>query len=139
MCATCWLMAESRTPTPFWVLRTPSRAKWCTVRSVAANLGSDIAGYIPVDGVYAGWLVDGENRWPAAISIGTKPTFSEKTGLNERVVEAYCITEEWIDLYDHKVRVEFVGFLRPQVKFDGPDQLVDELKRNVEETKRLTA
>ena len=72
-------------------------------------------------------------------SIGTKPTFSEKTGLNERVVEAYCITEEWIDLYDHKVRVEFVGFLRPQVKFDGPDQLVDELKRNVEETKRLTA
>ncbi|MDR3976220.1 MAG: riboflavin kinase, partial [Bifidobacterium sp.] len=35
--------------------------------------------------------------------------------------------------------VEFVGFLRPQVKFDGPDQLVDELKRNVEETKRLTA
>ena len=59
--------------------------------------------------------------------------------LSTRVVEAYCITDEWIDLYDHKVRVEFVGFLRPQVKFDGPDQLVDELKRNVEETKRLTA
>ena len=110
-----------------------------TIGFPTANLGSDIAGYIPVDGVYAGWLVDGENRWPAAISIGTKPTFSEKTGLNERVVEAYCITDEWIDLYDHKVRVEFVGFLRPQVKFDGPDQLVDELKRNVEETKRLTA
>ena len=110
-----------------------------TIGFPTANLGSDIAGYIPVDGVYAGWLVDGENRWPAAISIGTKPTFSEKTGLNERVVEAYCITEEWIDLYDHKVHVEFVGFLRPQVKFDGPDQLVDELKRNVEETKRLTA
>ena len=84
-----------------------------TIGFPTANLGSDIAGYIPVDGVYAGWLVDGENRWPAAISIGTKPTFSEKTGLNERVVEAYCITEEWIDLYDHKVRVEFVGFLRP--------------------------
>ena len=89
-----------------------------TIGFPTANLGSDIAGYIPVDGVYAGWLVDGENRWPAAISIGTKPTFSEKTGLNERVVEAYCITEEWIDLSDHKVRVEFVGFLRPQVKFD---------------------
>ena len=42
-------------------------------------------------------------------------------------------------LSDHKVRVEFVGFLRPQVKFDGPDQLVDELKRNVEEIKCLTA
>lgn len=48
-----------------------------TIGFPTANLGSDIAGYIPVDGVYAGWLVDGENRWPAAISIGTKPTFSE--------------------------------------------------------------
>ena len=85
------------------------------------------------------WLVDGDNRWPAAISIGTKPTFSEKTGLHERVVEAYAITGDWLDLYGHNVRVEFVGFLRPQVKFDGPDQLVAELKRNVEETKRLTA
>ena len=92
-----------------------------------------------MDGVYAGWLVDGDNRWPAAISIGTKPTFSEKTGLHERVVEAYAITGDWLDLYGHNVLVEFVGFLRPQGKFDGPDQLVAELKRNVEETKRLTA
>ena len=44
-----------------------------TIGFPTANLGSDIAGYIPVDGVYAGWLVDGENRWPAAISIGTNP------------------------------------------------------------------
>ena len=110
-----------------------------TIGFPTANLGSETQGYIPVDGVYAGWLVDGDNRWPAAISIGTKPTFSEKTGLHERVVEAYAITDDWLDLYGHNVRVEFVGFLRPQVKFDGPDQLVAELKRNVEETKRLTA
>lgn len=110
-----------------------------TIGFPTANLGSETQGYIPVDGVYAGWLVDGDNRWPAAISIGTKPTFSEKTGLHERVVEAYAITGDWLDLYGHNVRVEFVGFLRPQVKFDGPDQLVAELKRNVEETKRLTA
>ena len=110
-----------------------------TIGFPTANLGSETQGYIPVDGVYAGWLVDGDNRWPAAISIGTKPTFSEKTGLHERVVEAYAITGDWLDLYGHNVRVEFVGFLRPQVKFDGPDQLVAELERNVEETKRLTA
>lgn len=122
-----------------------------TIGFPTANLGGDIEGYIPVDGVYAGWLVDlgtdkdGDapagaeaRRWPAAISIGTKPTFSEKTGLHERVVESYCITDDWIDLYGHEVRVEFAGFLRPQVKFDGPDQLVDELRRNVEETKRIT-
>ncbi|KAB7789286.1 bifunctional riboflavin kinase/FMN adenylyltransferase [Bifidobacterium cebidarum] len=124
-----------------------------TIGFPTANLGTDIEGYIPVDGVYAGWLVDlgpkasgddaaepqAARRWPAAISIGTKPTFSEKTGLHERVVESYCITDDWIDLYGHKVRVEFTGFLRPQVKFDGVDALTAELKRNVEETKRLTA
>lgn len=136
-----------------------------TIGFPTANLGSRIDGYIPVDGVYAGWLVDKGDagadttwretdddsdqshdeqparRWPAAISIGTKPTFSEQTGLRERVIEAYAITGdgEWIDLYGHRVRVEFVGFLRPQVKFDGPDELVAELTRNVEETKRLTA
>ena len=83
--------------------------------------------------------MDGDKRWPAAISIGTKPTFSEKTGLNERVVEAYAITDDWLELYGHKVCVEFAGFLRPQVKFDGVDDLKAELARNVEETRRLTA
>ena len=110
--------------------------------------------------MYAGWLVDlGESsgnadletraarvrdakdapRWPAAISIGTKPTFSEATGRHERVVEAYCLSEDWLELYGHTVRVEFAGFLRPQVKFDSAQDLADELKRNVEETKAITA
>ena len=30
-----------------------------------------------------------------------------------------------------QVRVEFVGFLRPQIKFDSAQDLIDELKRNV--------
>ena len=153
-----------------------------TIGFPTANLGSMIDGYIPVDGVYAGWLIDlgaagatagsDENasddnsgsgnasviprvydsgsskarlaaespyRWPAAISIGTKPTFNEETGLNERVVEAYAVTDEWLDLYGHDVRVEFAGFLRPQVKFDSADALKDELTRNVQETRELTS
>ena len=76
-------------------------------------------------------------RWPAAISIGTKPTYSESTGLNERVLEAYALTDEWLDLYGHRVRVEFERFLRPQIKFGSTDELVAELKHNVEETKEL--
>ena len=113
-----------------------------------ANLGASITGYLPVDGVYAGWLVDfgkasanagGAQRWPAAISIGTKPTFSEATGRYERVVEAYCLSEDWLELYGHTVRVEFAGFLRPQVKFGSADELVAELKRNVQTTREITS
>ena len=144
-----------------------------TIGFPTANLSDNVAGYLPVDGVYAGWLVDlgsktaesdhaeaasdgisqqfdsssvdarladhSPYRWPAAISIGTKPTFNEATGMNDRVVEAYAITDDWLDLYDHQVRVEFTGFLRPQIKFDSAQDLIDELKRNVEETKRITA
>ena len=59
--------------------------------------------------------------------------------VNERVVEAYAVTDEWLDLYGHDVRVEFAGFLRPQVKFDSADALKDELTRNVQETRELTS
>ena len=141
-----------------------------TIGFPTANLSQDVFGYLPVDGVYAGWLVDlgkaGDEagkpaegiataydsssmdarlaphspyRWPAAISIGTKPTFNEATGMHERVVEAYAITDDWLDLYGHQVRVEFAGFLRPQIRFASADDLASELRRNVEETKRLTA
>lgn len=157
-----------------------------------ANLGAAIDGYLPVDGVYAGWLVDlGEPkgdgagdtaasaddtpanadadtvhgtpepngttaassipqpldlapvrsrlaahspyRWPAAISIGTKPTFEAETGEPERVIEAYAVTDDWLDLYGHRVRVEFTGFLRPQIKFDSVDELKAELAVNAKQ------
>ena len=164
--------------TRFWDIRMRGRRRvhgeerGRTIGFPTANLSENVAGYLPVDGVYAGWLVDlgaktadddaqdasegvsqqfdsssvdarladhSPYRWPAAISIGTKPTFNEVTGMNDRVVEAYAVTDDWLDLYDHQVRVEFAGFLRPQIKFDSAQDLIDELKRNVEETKRITA
>jgi riboflavin kinase/FMN adenylyltransferase len=51
-----------------------------------ANIGLVENATIPADGVYAGWLSVGGNRWPAAISIGTNPTFP---GIRGRQVEAY--------------------------------------------------
>lgn len=114
-----------------------------------ANVAKDVHGYMPADGVYAGWLIDTdpqtgeEHRYASAISIGTKETFDEPEA---RVLEAYAIAPvdadgnaEWLDLYDHTVRAEFVEFLRPQVHFDSAEALVDELKRNVEQTKAICA
>jgi riboflavin kinase / FMN adenylyltransferase len=44
-----------------------------------ANLSSDASGLIPADGIYAGWLVDeAGTRWPAAISVGSNPTFRRR-------------------------------------------------------------
>ena len=57
------------------------------------------------------------------------------------MAEAYAITEDgsWLDLYGHRVRVEFAGFLHPMVRYDGVDQLIDALNSYVDQTKRLTA
>ncbi len=78
-------------------------------------------------------------RWPAAFSIRRKPTFNEQSGHDERVLEAYALTDDWLELYGHRVRCEFVGFLRPQIKFDSADDLAAELKRTADETRELTS
>lgn len=76
-------------------------------------------------------------RWPAAISIGTKPTFNEATGMYGRVVEAYAITDDWLDLVIRCVWNSPDSASADQ--FASADDLAAELRRNVEETKRLTA
>jgi riboflavin kinase/FMN adenylyltransferase len=100
-----------------------------------ANLGNLEGQTIPSDGVYAGWLTVGINFWPAAISIGTNPTFA---GERARQVEAYALDQEGLDLYDKEASIEFGWFLRPTLKFDGLDALLVQMKKDCDEARRLT-
>ena len=100
-----------------------------------ANLGKIDGQTIPADGVYAGWLTVGINFWPAAISIGTNPTFEGDRG---RQVEAYALDQEGLDLYDKEASIEFGWFLRPTLKFDSLDALLVQMKKDCDEARRLT-
>ncbi len=88
---------------------------------------------IPADGVYAGWLaaltIDGAEaqRWPAAISVGTNPTFDG----SDRTVEAYALHRDDLDLYGVHAAVEFAAQLRSQVKFNSVAELVEQMRRDV--------
>jgi len=88
---------------------------------------------IPADAVYAGWLarldLDGTEleRWPAAISVGTNPTFGE----SERSVEAYALDRDDLDLYGTHVAIEFAERVRHQVKFASVDELVEQMRSDV--------
>jgi riboflavin kinase / FMN adenylyltransferase len=101
-----------------------------------ANLSSDASGLIPADGIYAGWLVDeAGTRWPAAISVGSNPTFD---GVS-RQVEAHVIDRpeeriEDFDLYGQTVVVEFVTRLRGMVAYRGPEALVEQMRQDVLQT-----
>lgn len=94
-----------------------------------ANLGEDTDGFIPGDGVYAGWLIraDGQ-RLPAAISVGTNPTFENVA----RSVEAYVLDRTDLDLYDEYVTFEFTKRLRGNTKFDGIDALIKQMTADVD-------
>jgi riboflavin kinase/FMN adenylyltransferase len=88
---------------------------------------------IPADGVYAGWLVvDGESL-PAAISVGTNPTFDGTA----RTVEAYAIGRTDLDLYGAYVAVDFLARLRGQERFDSMEALVKRMNQDVEEAQGL--
>jgi riboflavin kinase / FMN adenylyltransferase len=98
-----------------------------------ANLALDPGIAVPADGVYAGWLLrdGGEgSRLPAAVSVGTNPTFDG----TERRVEAFVLDAE-LDLYDEPVAVEFVARLRGMVRFDGIAALVEAMAHDVEATR----
>ena len=100
-----------------------------------ANLGNIEGQTIPADGVYAGWLTVGINFWPAAISIGTNPTFE---GVRGRQVEAYALDQQGLDLYDKNASIEFGWFLRPTLKFDGLEPLLEQMKKDCDKARELT-
>jgi riboflavin kinase/FMN adenylyltransferase len=101
-----------------------------------ANVPVDESYAVPPDGVYAGRVVraDGE-RLPAAISVGTNPTFDGA----ERRVESYVLDRTDLDLYDESIRVEFVERLRGMVKYEGIDALVAQMHDDVERARGLLA
>lgn len=93
---------------------------------------------VPADGVYAGWLaslgLDGSEteRWPAAISVGTNPTFD---GV-ERTVEAYALDRDDLDLYGVHVAVEFAERIRGQVRFGSVEELIEQMNKDVSQARR---
>ncbi len=110
-----------------------------------ANLSADLEGFVPAEGIYAGWLVDegmpgaeassprSSVRYPAAISIGTNPTFDD---VHVRQVEAYVLDETDLDLYGHTVEVEFVSRIRGMVAFEGVDALVAQIADDIVQVRR---
>ena len=91
---------------------------------------------VPPDGVYAGRLrrLDTGETYPAAISVGTNPTFD---GVRERRVESYVLDRTDLDLYGVEVEVSFVERLRGMVAFESVEKLVDQMTADVDRAREL--
>jgi riboflavin kinase/FMN adenylyltransferase len=113
-----------------------------------ANLYFPDSQALPADGVYAGDLrilptqkdpvgalvgdMPVDVHLPAAISVGTNPTFGDET----RSVEAFVLDHE-ADLYGRKVTVSFIDHIRGMESYDGLEELVEAIGNDVEATRRL--
>ncbi|MVA77145.1 bifunctional riboflavin kinase/FAD synthetase [Auraticoccus sp. F435] len=92
---------------------------------------------VPGDGIYAGWLTVSSGpdagRHPAAISVGTNPTFD---GVQRRV-ESNVIGRTDLQLYGLEIEVEFTAWVRGQVRYTGVDDLVAQIRLDVEQIRQV--
>ncbi|MEJ3657660.1 bifunctional riboflavin kinase/FAD synthetase [Actinomycetes bacterium KLBMP 9759] len=100
-----------------------------------ANIATGPFTALPADGIYAGRFAIGRapgRLLPAAISVGTNPTFSGR----ERTVEAYVLDVDE-DFYGFDVAVDFEHRLRGQERFSEVEALIEQMNRDVERTREL--
>lgn len=99
-----------------------------------ANLDTVEHSAVPADGVYAGWLLAGGERLPAALSIGTNPQFHG----TERAVEAHALDRTDLELYGQDVAVDFLARLRGQETFDSVADMMERIREDLRRTRELT-
>ena len=88
----------------------------------------------PALGVYATWAWVGDQRYPSVTNIGLNPTFTDQ--LIHPRVEAFLIDFDG-DLYEQEMRVEFLEFLRPELRFDSIQALIDQMNHDTERAREV--
>jgi len=96
-----------------------------------ANIVPDDRLAIPGHGVYAAFA----NGVPAAVNVGVRPTFESGRGV---LIETYLIDQE-IDLYGSVLRVAFVERLRGEKRFASVEELIAQMRIDVEDARRVCA
>ena len=97
-----------------------------------ANIGIEPNKLVPALGAYAGRARAPEGDFIAALSVGYRPTF----GGTQLRVEGFLLDFEG-DLYQQRLEFRFVRYLHPDIAFPTVDDLVQQLKRDVADTRRI--
>ena len=96
-----------------------------------ANLRVDFSNkLIPSIGVYAVCVYVAGQQWKGMLSIGYRPTINNGNDLS---IEVHILDFQG-DIYNQKMRLEFIEFLRPEIKFDSIDELIAQMHKDKEET-----
>lgn len=105
-----------------------------TINVPTANIAHSHEKMIPAKGIYACWAYLNDTKYRAAINIGTNPTFTPDKQIPN--VEAHLLDFR-CELYGEDLRLEFVARRLDELKFDSVDVLVEQIWKDVEDTKRI--
>jgi len=109
-------------------------ARGRTINMPTANIAYSREKMIPAKGIYACWAYLNEQKYLAAINIGTNPTFiPDKETPN---VEAHLLDFRR-EIYGEDVRLEFVARMRDELKFNSVETLLEQIWKDIEDTKRI--
>lgn len=100
-----------------------------------ANIRAEPSKLTPGNGIYAAWawLPGDRTAWPAAISIGVRPTFGQGA---QRQVEAHLL-DVTMDLYGLQLRLAFVDWLRAELRFESVEALIEQMNTDREHSRRI--
>ncbi|MBN1313761.1 MAG: bifunctional riboflavin kinase/FAD synthetase [Anaerolineae bacterium] len=98
-----------------------------------ANLTVPDEQAIPARGVYACWTLFGQAKIPTVTNIGLRPTFD---GTNTQTIEAHLLDFSG-ELYGHSIELDFVARLRAEQKFSGPQALIDQIQRDIDQARTI--
>jgi riboflavin kinase/FMN adenylyltransferase len=88
----------------------------------------------PPHGVYVVRIALGDRVLPGVANLGTRPTFHEK---GAESVEVHLLDYTGAPLYGRRLEVRFLARLRDERKFSGPDDLVRQIRSDIEAARKL--
>ncbi len=100
-----------------------------------ANI-SVLQGIIPPKGVYAGHAVYGGERYPAAISIGTAPTFKHKDPAH-LLIEAHLMDGFDEMIYGKPLEIEILKYIRAELCFSSAETLKEQIKNDIAKIREI--
>jgi len=105
-----------------------------TIGFPTANLYiEDAQKIIPMNGAYAAWAKVGESWYKAMLNIGTNPTVNSMDNVS---VEVHLLNFSE-DIYGREITLKFVKRLRSEVKFEGLDQLKNQLRLDKSQAEKI--
>nr|WP_112182704.1 MULTISPECIES: bifunctional riboflavin kinase/FAD synthetase [Paraliobacillus] len=108
-----------------------------TIGFPTANIAVEADYALPKVGVYAiRASISNQEKVTGMANVGYKPTFHEDNQIDHPTIEVHLFDFEQ-DIYGKSVRIEWIDFIRDEVKFNGVDQLIDQLKKDEQQIRHL--